>query len=109
AERQGGSAVAGEAPGGGAEFTVVLPEALADSGPPGADTGPGSTRATAGPDSTGTSTGFGPTATTAIPGHTRTTPGPDPTGASTGLPFGPDVTVPPFRPAAGAGGEEESR
>ncbi|MFJ5772638.1 ATP-binding protein [Streptomyces sp. NPDC093094] len=29
AERQGGTATAGEAPGGGAEFTVVLPEALA--------------------------------------------------------------------------------
>ncbi|MEU4655471.1 sensor histidine kinase [Streptomyces sp. NPDC023723] len=33
AERQGGSAVAGAAPGGGAEFTVVLPEALAGPGP----------------------------------------------------------------------------
>jgi two-component system CitB family sensor kinase len=30
AERQGGSAAVGEAPGGGAEFTVVLPEALAE-------------------------------------------------------------------------------
>ncbi|WP_437072607.1 ATP-binding protein [Streptomyces sp. enrichment culture] len=30
AERQGGSATVGEAPGGGAEFTVVLPEALAE-------------------------------------------------------------------------------
>jgi two-component system CitB family sensor kinase len=33
AERQGGSATVGEAHGGGAEFTVVLPEALADAGP----------------------------------------------------------------------------
>ncbi|CAM5696992.1 ATP-binding protein [Streptomyces afghaniensis] len=33
AERQGGSATVGEAHGGGAEFTVVLPEALADPGP----------------------------------------------------------------------------
>ncbi|MFD7437725.1 ATP-binding protein [Streptomyces sp. NPDC059861] len=32
AERQGGSATAGEAAGGGAEFTVVLPEALAEPG-----------------------------------------------------------------------------
>ncbi|KMS76032.1 histidine kinase [Streptomyces viridochromogenes] len=31
AERQGGSATVGEADGGGAEFTVVLPEALAES------------------------------------------------------------------------------
>lgn len=30
AERQGGSAAVGEAPGGGAEFTVVLPEALTE-------------------------------------------------------------------------------
>ncbi|MEV4788543.1 sensor histidine kinase [Streptomyces tuirus] len=33
AERQGGSATVGEAHGGGAEFTVVLPEALAEPGP----------------------------------------------------------------------------
>src|SRR5690606_36296267 len=33
AERQGGSATVGEAPGGGAEFTVVLPEALDGAGP----------------------------------------------------------------------------
>ncbi|WP_031103334.1 sensor histidine kinase [Streptomyces sp. NRRL S-146] len=33
AERQGGSATVGEAQGGGAEFTVVLPEALAEPGP----------------------------------------------------------------------------
>ncbi|MEU0895520.1 sensor histidine kinase [Streptomyces massasporeus] len=33
AERQGGSATVGEAHGGGAEFTVVLPEALAAPGP----------------------------------------------------------------------------
>ncbi|GAA2767719.1 sensor histidine kinase [Streptomyces paradoxus] len=33
AERQGGSATVGEAHGGGAEFTVVLPEALAGLGP----------------------------------------------------------------------------
>ncbi|MFJ4283597.1 ATP-binding protein [Streptomyces massasporeus] len=33
AERQGGSAIVGEAHGGGAEFTVVLPEALAEPGP----------------------------------------------------------------------------
>ncbi|MGA4839152.1 sensor histidine kinase [Streptomyces sp. G45] len=33
AERQGGSARVGAAPGGGAEFTVVLPEALAESQP----------------------------------------------------------------------------
>ncbi|MFM9371766.1 ATP-binding protein [Streptomyces sp. Da 82-17] len=32
AERQGGSAYVGEAPGGGAEFTVVLPEALTEAG-----------------------------------------------------------------------------
>ncbi|GAA3163308.1 sensor histidine kinase [Streptomyces virens] len=32
AERQGGSAKVGEAPGGGAEFTVVLPEALTEPG-----------------------------------------------------------------------------
>ncbi|MFJ4471610.1 ATP-binding protein [Streptomyces sp. NPDC089424] len=32
AERQGGSATAGEAAGGGAEFTVVLPEALSEPG-----------------------------------------------------------------------------
>ncbi|MGK5695412.1 sensor histidine kinase [Streptomyces sp. URMC 128] len=33
AERQGGSATVGNAHGGGAEFTVVLPEALAEPGP----------------------------------------------------------------------------
>ncbi|MFE7898703.1 ATP-binding protein [Streptomyces sp. NPDC057424] len=33
AERQGGSATVGEAHGGGAEFTVVLPETLAEPGP----------------------------------------------------------------------------
>ncbi|OSZ61207.1 histidine kinase [Streptomyces pharetrae CZA14] len=33
AERQGGTVTVGEAPGGGAEFTVVLPEALAEPGP----------------------------------------------------------------------------
>jgi two-component system CitB family sensor kinase len=33
AERQGGSATVDEAYGGGAEFTVVLPEALAEPGP----------------------------------------------------------------------------
>ncbi|WP_329326339.1 sensor histidine kinase [Streptomyces luteogriseus] len=33
AERQGGSATVGEAHGGGAEFTVVLPEALTEPGP----------------------------------------------------------------------------
>ncbi|MYS89912.1 MULTISPECIES: sensor histidine kinase [Streptomyces] len=33
AERQGGSATVGDAHGGGAEFTVVLPEALAEPGP----------------------------------------------------------------------------
>ncbi|MFF0595647.1 sensor histidine kinase [Streptomyces antibioticus] len=33
AERQGGSATVAEAEGGGAEFTVVLPEALTDPGP----------------------------------------------------------------------------
>ncbi|MFF7864912.1 ATP-binding protein [Streptomyces qaidamensis] len=33
AERQGGSATVGEAHGGGAEFTVILPEALAGPGP----------------------------------------------------------------------------
>ncbi|MDT0403993.1 MULTISPECIES: ATP-binding protein [Streptomyces] len=32
AERQGGSAEVGEAPGGGAEFTVVLPDALTEAG-----------------------------------------------------------------------------
>ncbi|MFF9719257.1 ATP-binding protein [Streptomyces sp. NPDC014603] len=39
AERQGGSATVGEAPGGGAEFTVVLPEALDGAGPEPALTG----------------------------------------------------------------------
>ncbi|MFE0864545.1 sensor histidine kinase [Streptomyces rochei] len=39
AERQGGSATVGEAHGGGAEFVVVLPEALTEPDP----TGPGST------------------------------------------------------------------
>ncbi|MCT7352645.1 sensor histidine kinase [Streptomyces sp. 15-116A] len=39
AERQGGSATVGEAPGGGAEFTVVLPEALTDTEPQPALTG----------------------------------------------------------------------
>jgi two-component system CitB family sensor kinase len=33
AERQGGSATVGAADGGGAEFTVVLPEALAEPEP----------------------------------------------------------------------------
>ncbi|WLW51721.1 sensor histidine kinase [Streptomyces sp. YU58] len=33
AERQGGSATVGEAGGGGAEFTIVLPDALAEPGP----------------------------------------------------------------------------
>jgi two-component system CitB family sensor kinase len=33
AERQGGSATVGEAAGGGAEFTVVLPDALAEPQP----------------------------------------------------------------------------
>ncbi len=44
AERQGGSAAVGEATGGGAEFTVVLPEALTEpgvpAGPPGPRSGP---------------------------------------------------------------------
>ncbi|GGX27314.1 sensor histidine kinase [Streptomyces lomondensis] len=40
AERQGGSATVGEAHGGGAEFTVVLPEALAEPGPEPALTAP---------------------------------------------------------------------
>ncbi|MFF1833050.1 ATP-binding protein [Streptomyces sp. NPDC058231] len=37
AERQGGSAAVGMAPGGGAEFTVILPEALTGTGPTEAD------------------------------------------------------------------------
>ncbi|MEU3850431.1 sensor histidine kinase [Streptomyces sp. NPDC029554] len=40
AERQGGSATVGEAHGGGAEFTVVLPEALTEPGPEPALTAP---------------------------------------------------------------------
>ncbi|MGW2383807.1 ATP-binding protein [Streptomyces lincolnensis] len=40
AERQGGSATVGEAGGGGAEFTVVLPDALAEPGPEPALTAP---------------------------------------------------------------------
>ncbi|MFD6325217.1 ATP-binding protein [Streptomyces sp. NPDC058442] len=39
AERQGGAATVDEADGGGAEFTVILPEALTDPGPPAALTG----------------------------------------------------------------------
>ncbi|MFI9615352.1 ATP-binding protein [Streptomyces sp. NPDC052023] len=46
AERQGGSAAVGEAAGGGAEFTVVLPEALADPGAEAALTVPSAERAT---------------------------------------------------------------
>ncbi|GAA3215711.1 sensor histidine kinase [Streptomyces thermocoprophilus] len=42
AERQGGSATVDEAEGGGARFTVVLPEALAEPEPQPARTGPGS-------------------------------------------------------------------
>ncbi|MBC9728810.1 sensor histidine kinase [Streptomyces sp. TRM68367] len=44
AERQGGSATVGEAHGGGAEFTVVLPEALAEPGPVPALTAPSAER-----------------------------------------------------------------
>jgi two-component system CitB family sensor kinase len=43
AERQGGSATVDEAHGGGAEFTVVLPEALADPDPEPARTAPAPT------------------------------------------------------------------
>ncbi len=39
AERQGGRATVGDAPGGGAEFTVVLPEALTEPGSEAAPTG----------------------------------------------------------------------
>ncbi|CAL9594997.1 Sensor histidine kinase DcuS [Streptomyces sp. enrichment culture] len=46
AERQGGSATVGEAHGGGAEFTVVLPEALAEPGPEAALTVPSVARDT---------------------------------------------------------------
>jgi two-component system CitB family sensor kinase len=49
AERQGGSATVGEAPGGGAEFTVVLPEALADAGAVPALTVPSAGPTAAGP------------------------------------------------------------
>ncbi|CAL9292964.1 sensor histidine kinase [Streptomyces olindensis] len=45
AERQGGSATVGEAHGGGAEFTVVLPEALTEPGPEPALTVPSAPRA----------------------------------------------------------------
>ncbi|MFK0118909.1 ATP-binding protein [Streptomyces sp. NPDC090994] len=82
AERQGGSAVAGEAPGGGAEFTVVLPEALAEPGPAATATDPGLTAA----------------ATDPAPAAAASVPSPR-----------PDVTVPSPRPDAGADGEEESR
>ncbi|MER7098729.1 sensor histidine kinase [Streptomyces humidus] len=40
AERQGGAATVGEADGGGAEFTVVLPEALTEPGPQPGPPGP---------------------------------------------------------------------
>lgn len=40
AERQGGAAAVGEAAGGGAEFTVILPEALAEPDPEPADVTP---------------------------------------------------------------------
>ncbi|WP_329414394.1 sensor histidine kinase [Streptomyces sp. NBC_00704] len=40
AERQGGSAAVGEATGGGAEFTVVLPETLTEPGVPAGPPGP---------------------------------------------------------------------
>ncbi|MER7223035.1 sensor histidine kinase [Streptomyces rubradiris] len=55
AERQGGSATVGPAAGGGAEFTVVLPEALAEPGlvPAGAEQAAGA------PTGTGTGTGTG--------------------------------------------------
>ncbi|MFF4252801.1 ATP-binding protein [Streptomyces sp. NPDC001663] len=43
AERQGGSATVGEAEGGGAQFTVVLPEALTESAPEPALTATGDT------------------------------------------------------------------
>jgi two-component system, CitB family, sensor kinase len=43
AERQGGSATVGEADGGGAQFTVVLPEALTESAPEPALTATGDT------------------------------------------------------------------
>ncbi|MBV7700315.1 sensor histidine kinase [Streptomyces sp. TRM70350] len=46
AERQGGTATVGEAAGGGAEFTVVLPEALAEPGGEPALTVPSAQRAT---------------------------------------------------------------
>ncbi|MFE6524628.1 ATP-binding protein [Streptomyces sp. NPDC057794] len=46
AERQGGCATVGEAHGGGAEFTVVLPEALAEPGPEAALTVPSVARDT---------------------------------------------------------------
>ncbi|MEZ7006571.1 ATP-binding protein [Streptomyces sp. AD55] len=59
AERQGGSAVAAEAPGGGAEFVVVLPEALA---PPEPDPVPEAEQAPAAPVRTA---GTGPATTDA--------------------------------------------
>ncbi len=43
AERQGGSATVGEPPGGGARFTVILPEALTDAGAVPALAGPAAT------------------------------------------------------------------
>ncbi|WP_093798632.1 sensor histidine kinase [Streptomyces sp. Wb2n-11] len=75
AERQGGSARAGEGAEGGAEFTVVLPEALTDAGL--ADAGPAGAGPTgAEPDSAGVGatglTGSGPdTATPDTAGETR--------------------------------------
>jgi two-component system CitB family sensor kinase len=45
AERQGGSATVGEAYGGGAEFVVVLPEALTEAAPEPALTVPVTTAA----------------------------------------------------------------
>lgn len=74
AERQGGSARAGEGAGGGAEFTVVLPEALTAAGL--SEAGPG---------------GAGPGGTK--PGGTRLgAPGPDPGTADSGA--RPDAAEP---------------
>ncbi|MEW2296927.1 sensor histidine kinase [Streptomyces sp. NPDC006743] len=53
AERQGGSATVGTAHGGGAEFTVVLPEALEEGAAPAPAAAPAGSLAPAGPVTTG--------------------------------------------------------
>ncbi|MDF3298345.1 sensor histidine kinase [Streptomyces tropicalis] len=76
AERQGGSVAVDEADGGGAQFTVVLPEALSDPDP-GTAPGPGA-GATAGASAGTRRPGAEAPGTGRADGHAGSWPGPEP-------------------------------